>query len=235
MSGTNDLVTGRLAGASASSFDIDNGSTSIQSPPIALPSGGNLTLTFSYYLAHTSTSSIADYLRVTIVGATTAVVLQELGAANNDDAAWSAASVNLSAFAGQTIRIRVDAADSAASIVEAGIDDVRVTRANDGPVAVDDTATVAENTTATIAVLANDSDPNGDTLSVTATTQGAHGAVTLVSGVVRYAPAPDYVGPDSFTYTIRDSNGVTDTGTVTVTVTAGQRRAGRGQRHRHGV
>ena len=114
VSGTNDLVTGRLAGASASSFDIDNGSTSIQSPPIALPSGGNLTLTFSYYLAHTSTSSIADYLRVTIVGATTAVVLQELGAANNDDAAWSAASVNLSAFAGQTIRIRVDAADAAA-------------------------------------------------------------------------------------------------------------------------
>ena len=120
VSGINDLVTGRLAGASAGSFDIDNGSTSIQSPPIALPSGGNLTLTFSYYLAHTSTSSIADYLRVTIVGATTAVVLQELGAANNDDAAWSAASVNLSAFAGQTIRIRVDAADSAASIVEAG-------------------------------------------------------------------------------------------------------------------
>ncbi len=221
VSGTNDLVTGRLAGATASAFDIDNGSTSIQSPPIALPSGGNLTLTFSYYLAHTSTSSSADYLRVTIVGATTAVVLQELGAANNDDAAWSAASVNLSAFAGQTIRIRVDAADSAASIVEAGIDDVRVTRANAGPVAVDDTATVAENTTATIAVLANDSDPNGDPLSVTATTQGAHGAVTLVSGVVRYAPAPDYFGPDSFTYTIRDSNGVPDTGTVTVTVTPG--------------
>ena len=219
VSGINDLVTGRLAGASASSFDIDNGSTSIQSPAIVLPSGGNLTLTFSYYLAHTSTSSIADYLRVTIVGATSAVVLQELGAANNDDAVWSAASVNLNAFAGQTIRIRVDAADSAASIVEAAIDDVRVTRANNGPVAVNDTATTAEDTTATIAVLANDSDPNGDTLSVTATTQGAHGAVTLVSGVVRYAPAPDYFGPDSFTYTASDGNGGAATGTVTVTVT----------------
>ena len=103
--------------------------------------------------------------------------------------------------------------------MEAGIDDVKVTRANDGPVAVDDTATVAENTTATIAVLANDSDPNGDPLSVTATTQGAHGAVTLVSGVVRYTPAANYFGPDSFTYTIRDGNGVPDTGTVTVTVT----------------
>ena len=40
-------------------------------PAIVLPSDGNLTLTFSYYLAHTSNSSTADYLRVTIVGATT--------------------------------------------------------------------------------------------------------------------------------------------------------------------
>ena len=70
VSGSNDLVTGRLAGTSADSIDIDGGSTSIQSPAIVLPSGGNLTLTFSYYLAHTSNSSTADYLRVTIVGAT---------------------------------------------------------------------------------------------------------------------------------------------------------------------
>ena len=96
---------------------------------------------------------------------------------------------------------------------------MRVTRANGAPVAVNDTATTAEDTAATIAVLANDSDPNGDTLSVTATTQGAHGAVTLVSGVVRYTPAANYAGPDSFTYTIGDGNGGTDTGTVTVTVT----------------
>ncbi len=129
VSGINDLVTGRLAGAESGSFDVDSGPTSIQSPAIVLPSGGNLTLTFSYYLAHTSNSSTADYLRVTIVGATTAVVLQELGAANDDDAAWAAASVNLNAFAGQTIRIRIEAADAAAgSIVEAGIDDVRIVR-----------------------------------------------------------------------------------------------------------
>ncbi len=127
VSGVNDLVTGPLAGTSSGTHDIDNGSTSIQSPAIVLPSGGDLTLTFSYYLAHGSNSSSADYLRVSIVGDTTAVVLQELGAANDDDAAWTAASVNLNAFAGQTIRIRIEAADAqGASLVEAGIDDVKI-------------------------------------------------------------------------------------------------------------
>ena len=53
VSGINDLVTGRLAGAASGSFDVDSGPTSIQSPAIVLPSDGNLTLTFSYYLAHT--------------------------------------------------------------------------------------------------------------------------------------------------------------------------------------
>ena len=43
---------------------------------IVLPSSGDLTLTFSYYIAHGSNSSSADYLRVSIVGATTTVVLE---------------------------------------------------------------------------------------------------------------------------------------------------------------
>ena len=86
-------------------------------------------MTFSYYLAHLSNSSTADYLRVTIVGTTTTVVFQELGAPDNDDPAWAAASVNLNPFAGQTIRIRIDAADAgSASLVEAAIDDVRIVR-----------------------------------------------------------------------------------------------------------
>src|SRR6185436_11840258 len=47
VSGVNDLVTGRLAGASAGEFDVDGGTTSIQSPLITLPSSGTLTLPFS--------------------------------------------------------------------------------------------------------------------------------------------------------------------------------------------
>ena len=57
------------------------------------------------------------------------VVLQELGAANNDDAAWATASYDLSAFAGQSVRLLIEANDSAtASLVEAAVDDVKIVR-----------------------------------------------------------------------------------------------------------
>ena len=126
VSGLNDLVTGRLAGASAGEHDIDGGVTSIASPSIALAGGSNYTLRFSYYLAHGTNSSSADYLRVKVNGTT---VLQELGAADDDDAVWATANVNLSAYAGQSVQIVVEAADlSTASLVEAAVDDVRITQ-----------------------------------------------------------------------------------------------------------
>jgi bacterial leucyl aminopeptidase len=128
-SGSNDLVTGRLRGSSASTNDIDGGLTSIQSPAITLPTG-SLSLGFSYYLAHASTSSSADFLRVYVVSGTTSTkVFEELGAADNDDAAWATANVSLSAFAGQTIRLRIEASDaSSPSLLEAAVDDVSISR-----------------------------------------------------------------------------------------------------------
>lgn len=128
-SGVNDLVTGRLAGSSAGVHDIDGGVTSIRSPAITLPATGTLTLTFNYYLAHRSNSSNADFFRVSVVGSTTSVVFQRLGAATDVDGAWAAASASLNAFAGQTVRLLIEAADaSTASLVEAGVDDVKITQ-----------------------------------------------------------------------------------------------------------
>jgi len=130
VSGTNDLVTARLAGASAGTNDVDGGVTSIQSPAIVLPSSGALTLSFQYYLAHGTNSSTADSFRVFVVsGATATQVFQSLGAATNRNGAWTAATASLNAFAGQTVRLRFEAADaSTASLVEAGVDDVRITQ-----------------------------------------------------------------------------------------------------------
>jgi subtilisin-like proprotein convertase family protein len=127
VSGSNDLVTARLAGSSVGTNDIDNGVTSVRSPNISLPSSGNITLEFSYYMAHTSNSSSADFLRVSVVGSSTQLVLEELGAANDDDAAWANFSTSLNSFAGQTVYLLVQAADNAGgSIVEAALDDVRI-------------------------------------------------------------------------------------------------------------
>jgi hypothetical protein len=128
-SGVNDLVTGRLAGSSAGVHDVDGGSTSMRSPAIALPATGTLTLTFRYYLAHGTNATSADYLRVRVVGATTSTVLDVAGAASNRNAAWSTATADVSAYAGQTVRILIEAADAGtASLVEAAVDDVRITR-----------------------------------------------------------------------------------------------------------
>ena len=97
--------------------------------PITIPAGGTVTLSLAFYFSHLNNSSVDDFFRVQIVGATTSTVLQELGAAVDDDAAWVTRSIDISAFAGQTIRILITAADNAGgSLVEAGVDDVVITR-----------------------------------------------------------------------------------------------------------
>ncbi len=130
VSGVNALVTGALAGSSAGVNDLDGGVTTVMSPAITLQGGTSFTLTFSYYLAHGTNSSTADFFRVrVVVGSTVTTVFQELGGTEDDDAVWATGTVNLSQFAGQTIRILVEAADaSGASLVEAGLDDLRITR-----------------------------------------------------------------------------------------------------------
>ncbi|EFO80749.1 Cna B domain-containing protein [Oscillochloris trichoides DG-6] len=89
---------------------------------------------------------------------------------------------------------------------------------NNRPVAVNDAVTMTFNTSQTVPVLANDSDPENHTLSITGVTNGAHGTVVIEGTSVRYTPNLNYVGSDSFTYTISDGNGGTATGTVQVTV-----------------
>jgi hypothetical protein len=97
---------------------------------------------------------------------------------------------------------------------------ITVTAVNDAPVAINDAATTAEDTAATITVLANDSDVDGDALTVTAVGVATNGTVTTDGTSVVYTPNANYNGPDSFTYDISDGNGGTATATVNVTVNA---------------
>ena len=135
MSGTQNLVTGALAGSSVGIYDIDGGVTSIRSPQIALPAGGGLQLMFSYYLAYLTNASADDFLRVRVVGpASSTTVFEERGSAQEDRAGWAQYAVGLDAFAGQSIYLIIEAADAAsASLVEAAVDDVTIVAGQGGP------------------------------------------------------------------------------------------------------
>ncbi|WP_033371113.1 Ig-like domain-containing protein, partial [Caldimonas manganoxidans] len=81
---------------------------------------------------------------------------------------------------------------------------IQVQAVNDAPVAQPDAATTAEDTPVTIAVLANDSDVDGDALSVSAAS-ATHGAVLIhADGSLTYTPNANFHGTDTITYTVSD-------------------------------
>lgn len=99
--------------------------------------------------------------------------------------------------------------------------DITITGGNDGPTANADTASVNEDGSVTISVLANDTDPdNGDTLSLQSVSTAQHGTVAISGNDVVYTPTANYAGNDSFTYVVTDDFGATSTATVSVTVNA---------------
>jgi hypothetical protein len=131
-SGRYGFVTGAAAGASASANDLDGGRTSVTSATIDLPASSGQRLQFRYTFAHDATATSADRVVAEIldVGADSATqVFVAYGASVNRNASWKLASVDLSAFAGKTIRIRISATDAGTNgIVEAAVDDIRVTQ-----------------------------------------------------------------------------------------------------------
>jgi DNA/RNA endonuclease G (NUC1) len=99
-----------------------------------------------------------------------------------------------------------------------GTVNVTVESVNDGPVAVNDTATTDEDVAVSIDVTGNDQDIDGDGLSVASAGNGSHGTTAIVGNKVVYTPAADLNGSDSFNYTVSDGQGGTATANVTVTI-----------------
>lgn len=97
---------------------------------------------------------------------------------------------------------------------------ITVTAVNDAPVAVDDRASVAEDGTVLIEVLANDADLDGEALTLTIAGAPAHGTAVLEGGRIRYTPAANYHGTDRFSYRVTDAAGASAEAVVTVTVEA---------------
>ncbi|HWU86634.1 MAG TPA: Ig-like domain-containing protein, partial [Kofleriaceae bacterium] len=102
-----------------------------------------------------------------------------------------------------------------------GLVSITVTPVNDPPVAGNDTATTAEDTPlviSTAALLANDTDVDGPSLSISAVGGAINGTVSLSGGTVTFTPNANFFGTASFTYTVTDGTAIA-TGVVTVTVT----------------
>jgi hypothetical protein len=130
VSGSMALVTGTPAGAGANSYDVD-GTTSVGSRVVALPATTG-PLTFRYYFAHSRNASSGAFFQVIIEDLdadTRTVVFLERASATDDDAVWTAKAVSLTPWAGKRIRIVFLARDAGrGSVVEAGVDDVRIQR-----------------------------------------------------------------------------------------------------------
>ncbi|HBN6281670.1 TPA: tandem-95 repeat protein, partial [Vibrio parahaemolyticus] len=103
-------------------------------------------------------------------------------------------------------------------VSESAIVEVNVTPANDAPVAKDDIATTQEDTAVTIDVLPNDTDVDGDKLSIeSVSVPKEQGTVEVVDGKLVFTPAENFNGDAEITYTVTDGE-LTDEAKVTVTV-----------------
>ncbi|TXH72006.1 MAG: hypothetical protein E6Q85_07070 [Thiothrix sp.] len=129
-SGNAALATGAKAGSMIGSYDLDGGLSSMRSPEINLPSHATYKLELSYYFGHLWNATASDFFRVSVLeGNQRHILLQQNGNLNNRSAQWTNFSVSLAAYAGKKIYLLVEAADAdAGSIVEAGIDNLKISK-----------------------------------------------------------------------------------------------------------
>ena len=99
-----------------------------------------------------------------------------------------------------------------------GVLNITVNSINDVPVANDDTGVTTEEVALQLSVLGNDTDLDLDTLTITGKTDGTNGTVTYTGTTVTYTPNASYTGSDSFTYTVTDGNGGSDTASVSMQI-----------------
>ncbi|MEP1090049.1 MAG: tandem-95 repeat protein [Rhizobiaceae bacterium] len=170
------------------------GITAVVTPAIALTVAGSITVQLS------GTGTSADYQT-----AMQAVTFES----QSDDPGATARTVFVSVNDGVT-----NSATATSTIA--------VTPVNDAPTAAaDGTYTASEDTPFVIAeasLLANDTDPENDPLSILSVQSPVNGTVSLAGGNVTFTPATDYSGLASFTYTVQDTSGATSTAIVNLTV-----------------
>ncbi len=117
-----------------------------------------------------------------------------------------------------TWSINVDNNDHNYAFVNNAYDYFFGSESNRNPVATNDAATTRQDTAVTVNVLSNDTDANGDVLTISAIDTPQNGIAEIVLSSIVYTPQTGFTGIDTFNYTISDGNNGFDTGTVTITV-----------------
>jgi hypothetical protein len=169
-----------------------------------------LTLTASSLLANDSD----------VEGST--LTLTGVGNATNGTVSLSGPSVVFTPTANFSGTAGFEYTVSDGSLTDTGRVTVNVAAVNDPPVATDDTSSTAEDTPLTLAdaaLLLNDGDPDGPSLSVTTVGNSVNGTVSRSLGVITFTPSANFAGTASFEYSVGDGTS-SDVGLVTVTVTA---------------
>ncbi|MCP3934957.1 MAG: hypothetical protein GY708_06250, partial [Actinomycetia bacterium] len=137
--------------------------------------------------------------------------------------------IDISAFATADTMIRIVGQGGTGSVALILSVAVTADTSNTNPRARNDRIDATAGQPITIDVLTNDTDPDGDQLTVTAVATPEHGNASLKIGTLTYVAHPNFAGKDRFEYTITDGYGGTTTGTVVVTVTSAEPTIKRGK------
>ena len=160
----------------------------------ALPTGWNASFTQSALTINPGTSASTTLSVVSPLAAADGFYTIDVNASNRNDGAYAVTG-------------------SVTYVVSAPVEPP----ANNPPVAVNDSVTLISKSAIDISVLANDSDPDGDSLTIISFSDGAKGTVSYnADGTLTYTPAKRFKSSDSFSYTISDG---TDNASATVSIT----------------
>ncbi|WP_165740585.1 Ig-like domain-containing protein [Pseudoalteromonas sp. Z1A6] len=210
--------------------------TAIISYTISDGNGGTATTNLSIIITPVNDTPIANADSATVDEDAAPILINVLANdsdVDGDSLTISAASANTGSVAvvGNQIQYTPAPDDNGVATVTYTVSDssggastttltITITSVNDAPIANADSATMAEDAAPIlINVLANDSDVDGDSLTISATSADI-GSVSVVGNQIQYTPAADSNGLATVTYTVSDNNGGTNTATVAITITA---------------
>ena len=142
------------------------------------------------------------------------------GASGCNSSAWqtSTAYTATGLNSGSAYSYQVVARDLYNNLTSASAIATATTAANNPPSAGNDSASTNEDSAITINALTNDSDPDGQSLTITTVGSPTNGTASTNGSTITYSPKADYSGYDSFSYTVSDGAGGSATATVSITV-----------------